>query len=56
MARSRKPCKTVVDSSLTGHAPFAADDDRCASVYASRGRWSEINRRQRFPSGQLPPG
>ena len=31
-ARSSCPCRTAVDSSLTGHAPFAADDDRCASV------------------------
>src|SRR5262245_39810597 len=31
----------MVDSSLIHHAPFAADDERCASVYPGRDQWSE---------------
>src|SRR5262249_52381487 len=50
-ARSRCPCKTVVDSSRTGHAPLAADDNRCDPVYASRGRCSE-----KIGAGAIPRG
>src|SRR5262245_36643504 len=52
----QKPCRTVVDSSLTGHAPFTADEKCCASVYSSRGQYSGKNPVWRYPSGRLPPG
>ena len=35
--RSRCLCRTAVESSLTCHAPFAAGDGRCGSVYPGRG-------------------
>src|SRR5262245_24693593 len=56
MARSRNPCRTVVDSLLTHNAPFAAGDERWASLYSSRGRCSAKNQVWRYPSGRLPPG
>src|SRR5262249_30766671 len=55
MARSRNPCRIVVDSSLIHHAPFAAAEKCCASVCSSRGRWSGKNLCRRYPSGRLPP-
>src|SRR5262249_23517439 len=47
----RCPCRTAVDSSLTGHAPFAAGDEPCASVYSSRGRWCEKKSAGATPRG-----
>src|SRR5262245_768837 len=43
MARSRRPCRTVVDWSVTGHASLATEDERCLSSYPSRERCKKIN-------------
>src|SRR5262249_12574746 len=36
--------------------PFAPGDERCASGYSGRERWSENHPIFRYPSGRLPPG
>src|SRR5262249_54991164 len=55
-ARSSCPCRTAVDSSLTGHAPFSPADECCAPVYPNQEEVFRKNRRWRYPSGRLPPG
>src|SRR5262249_50382277 len=48
---TRHPPQTLGDSSLTGRAPLAADDERCASVSSSRGGVPQKNRFGAIPRG-----
>src|SRR5215813_13832654 len=48
---SAAPCRTTVDVSFTGHAPFAAAHECCAAVYSSRDRC-----RKKFRIGAIPRG
>src|SRR5262249_8144072 len=53
--RSGYPCKTAVDSSFTGHAPFGAADERCASQCIRAGprgtpmQWNFLKKSWLFP-------
>jgi hypothetical protein len=46
----------AVDSLLTGHAPFSPGDERCASVYSRRERWSKKPEKVGSVSNSLSAG